>query len=270
MSEQEQVRDDGGVFQSDDVLELSPSHESEAEEAPSGAPFDPELDHSDDDEEEVEASGPAPIATFTLTGGNSAFSYRSRSIFDCLDTVDRKTAPSLNQETSTNRRKTSCPMPTCPTPPKKRGVPDYLAHPERWTHYSLEDVTESSDQDNRRTAHQFLSSLRQETNRDPPCNIQKRMIFSRPNRPPKDLITVQQGKEKELQLSHLAEEEEEDEGKRREETRGPTVLEDEEKEVSGGVEPAEEKTMEESNLSFTSFRKTKTKNYRRSSEQEDA
>uniref|UniRef100_A0A1A7YUW9 U5 small nuclear ribonucleoprotein TSSC4 n=2 Tax=Iconisemion striatum TaxID=60296 RepID=A0A1A7YUW9_9TELE len=273
MSDQERVGDNGGMFKSNDVLELSASDESEVEKAPSRAPFDPD-DDDDDGEVEVEASGLAPTVTFTLTGGNSAFSYRSRSIFDCLDTVDRKTVSSLNQESATNSRKTTSPMITCPTPPKKRGVPDYVAHPERWTHYSLEDVTESSDQENRRTAHQFLSSLRQQTNPNPPCDIQKRMIFSRPNRPAKDHINVQQGKETGLQLSHLAEEEEEDEGKRREETRGQIILENEQKEdeeevVGGGVEPAEEKMMDESNLGFTSFRKTKTKNYRRSSEHDD-
>uniref|UniRef100_A0A3B5AT09 U5 small nuclear ribonucleoprotein TSSC4 n=1 Tax=Stegastes partitus TaxID=144197 RepID=A0A3B5AT09_9TELE len=94
---------------------------------------------------------------FFLSGGSSAFSDRSHSIFDCLDSVDQQTSSSLSQESTTDRLFTQPPFPSrktshlssnCPIPPKKRGVPDYLVHPEKWTRYSLEDVTETSDQDN--------------------------------------------------------------------------------------------------------------------------
>uniref|UniRef100_A0A3Q1I137 U5 small nuclear ribonucleoprotein TSSC4 n=1 Tax=Anabas testudineus TaxID=64144 RepID=A0A3Q1I137_ANATE len=106
---------------------------------------------------------------FSLRGGSLAFSDRSHSIFDCLDT--QLSSSSLKQDHITNKvfvqphsshpsRKTSLPPSTSPTPPKKRGVPDYLVHPERWTCYSLEDVPETSDQDNRRAAHQFLNTPR--------------------------------------------------------------------------------------------------------------
>ncbi|XP_017275083.1 protein TSSC4 [Kryptolebias marmoratus] len=282
MSDQKRVRVHNQTPNSEDSVELSASDESEPEEQPSSAPFDPDLDDSDDDgEAEACAPAAAPTAqsTFTLSGGNLAFSYRSRNIFDCLDSVERQTASSLNQGSAADSRKTSHPPPTCPTPPppKKRGVPDYLVHPERWTHYSLEDVAESSDQDNRRTAHQFLSSLRQEAKIDPPCDIKQRMIFSKPKRPPKEQVAAQespdlQGKEKELQLSHL---EEEEEGREKKETGEQTmekkeqVEKKEEEDVSGAAGPAEEKKAESSCLSFSSFRKTKMKNYRRSTEQED-
>lgn len=272
MSDRRRVRDHSQTL-NEDSIELSESDESEPEEQPSNAPFDPDLDHSDDDREaEVCASAPAPTAqsTFTLSGGGSAFSHRSRSIFDCLDSVERQTGPALNQGSTADSRKSSHPPPACstPPPPKKRGMPDYLVHPERWTRYSLEDVAESSDQDNRRAAHQFLSSLRQETETDPPCDIQQRMIFSKPKRPLKEHVATQesqQGKEKNLQLSHL---EEEEEGKEKKEPGEETLEKNKEKDGSGAVGPVEEKKIEESSQSFTSFRKTKTKNYRKSSGQE--
>ncbi|XP_037553564.1 protein TSSC4 [Nematolebias whitei] len=283
MSHRKRVRNFNLALNSEDSVELSESDESEPEQQPSDAPFDYDLDNSDDDREEggcAPAAAPTAQSTFTLSGGGSAFSNRSRSIFDCLDSVERRTVPSLNPGSTTESRKTNHPPPTCstPPPPKKRGVPDYLVHPERWTHYSLEDVAETSDKDNRRAAHQFLSSLRQETETDSPCDADQRMVFSRPKRPPMEETAAQesadqQGKEKELQLSHL-EEEEEEEGKERKET-GEQIAEkkkqrkkNKEKDLSGAVGPAEEKKTEESGLSFTSFRKTKMKNYRKSSGQE--
>uniref|UniRef100_A0A3Q2PUK5 U5 small nuclear ribonucleoprotein TSSC4 n=1 Tax=Fundulus heteroclitus TaxID=8078 RepID=A0A3Q2PUK5_FUNHE len=82
--------------------------------------------------------------TFTLSGGSSGFSYRSRNIFDCLDTVEKRSIPSSNHGNSAESRKTSHPPSTSPVPVKKSAVPDYLVHPERWTRYSLEDVVESN------------------------------------------------------------------------------------------------------------------------------
>uniref|UniRef100_A0A3Q3LN21 U5 small nuclear ribonucleoprotein TSSC4 n=1 Tax=Mastacembelus armatus TaxID=205130 RepID=A0A3Q3LN21_9TELE len=102
-----------------------------------------------------------------LKGGSSAFSDRSHSIFDCLDSVTQQTSSSLKRDHATHgefvhpqppcpSKKASQPPSTSPPPPKKRGIPDYLVHPERWTHYSLEDVADTSDQENKRVAHQFL------------------------------------------------------------------------------------------------------------------
>ncbi|XP_015255892.1 PREDICTED: protein TSSC4 [Cyprinodon variegatus] len=267
-------RDPEDPSYSNDVLELSASDESEPEEAPGDAPFDPELDASDDDEEGKDSAAPAVQSAFILSGGGSAFSYRSRSIFDCLDSVEKSSKSSLNPAES---RKTSHPASTSPVPVKKRGVPDYLVHPERWTRYSLEDVAESSDQENRKAAQQFLSGLQQETKADPPCDIRGRLIFSRPKRLPKEQTAEQasselQGKEKELQLSHLAEEEEDDEGRERaeggEQSRGKTRPGEKNKEeTTAGPEAPQEEKIEEPSVTFTSFRKPKAKNYRRSSEE---
>ncbi|MEQ2276961.1 hypothetical protein XENORESO_015870 [Xenotaenia resolanae] len=280
MSDHRNVRDHEESVNSDDELELSASDESEPEEAPRDAPYDPELDHSDEDKEVMTSTlgfAPTPQSNFTLSGGSSAFSDRSRSIFACLDSVEKHSVSSLNQGNSAESRKKSHPPSPSPIPVKKRGVPDYLVHPERWTRYSLEDVVESSDQDNRRVAHQFLSSLQQETKSDPHCDIQKRMMFSRPKRPLKEQVAAQlspdlQGKEKELQLSHLVQEDEDNEGRERAEAGVQTAEKTKggEKSISGPVALEVKKKLDESNINYASFRKTKTKNYRKNSgEKED-
>uniref|UniRef100_A0A3B5MJ58 U5 small nuclear ribonucleoprotein TSSC4 n=1 Tax=Xiphophorus couchianus TaxID=32473 RepID=A0A3B5MJ58_9TELE len=91
----------------------------------------------------VSPSAPAAQSSFSLSGASSGFSFRSRSIFDCLDSVEKRSVTPRNQGNSAESRKTSHPPSTSPIPQKKRGVPDYLVHPERWTRYSLEDVAES-------------------------------------------------------------------------------------------------------------------------------
>lgn len=282
MSDHKIVRGNEDPINSDDVLELSASDESEPEEAPREVPFDPELDHSDEEREamtSVSASAPTAQSTFTLSGGSSGFSFRSRNIFDCLDSVEKRSITVLNQGKSAETRKTSHPPSTSPIPEKKRGVPDYLVHPERWTHYNLEDVAESSNEDNRRAAHQFLSSLNPVTKTDPRFNIQERMIFSRPKRLPKEQVPLQlspdlQANEK-LQLSHLAEEDEDNEGRERAEVEEQTTektkqgMKSEEESINVAVALEEEK-LEKSNVNFTSYRKTKVKNYRKNSaEKED-
>nr|XP_020441460.1 protein TSSC4 [Monopterus albus] len=295
---------------SNDVDDLSASDDSEPEEWPSRAPFDPELDHEDDDNDkgEVETSALAAQPSFSLRGGSSAFSDRRHSIFDCLDSISPQTSSSTNQDHVTDgkfvrpepphpRRKTSQPPPTSPPPQKKRGVPDYLVHPERWTRYSLEDVPETSDGDNSRIAHQFLSSLQHEIQSDPTCAIQQRMIFCKPNRLLKeqaaDQLSAVRGKERGMHLSHLEEEEDDkDERCREREKVGVRRTDHSEEETEERPREGEkdmrravgqpeldtlkplqkekgEEEEKEANPGFTSFRKTKSKNYRKSSEQED-
>lgn len=290
-----------------DEDELSASDASDPEEQPSGAPYDPELDNDDNDDNVVEALASASAAQtpFSLKGGNLAFSDRSHSIFDCLDT--QLSSSSLKQDNITHEefvqprppnpsRKTGQPPPTSPTPPKKRGVPDYLVHPERWTHYSLEDVPETSDQDNRRAAHQFLSSLQQDKQSDSPCHVQQRMVFSRPKRPLKeqtgDRTSAVKEHERGMHLSHLEADKEEEEGSEQQKERGKRTdqsedgteereRQEEEDTRRMAERPEEEKPKqmlkekneqikkEEVDCGFASFRKTKSKNYRKSSEQGD-
>lgn len=286
MCDQKHVRQHGDMINSDDGDQLSASDESEPEQQPSRAPFDPDLDHSDDDDDDdvcAPAAIPISQSSFSLSGGTSAFSDRSHSIFDCLDSIGRQTFSSLNQntvadESSLHSQNTSHPSSICPTPPKKRLVPDYLVHPERWTHYSLEDVNESSDQENSRVAYQFLSSLGQEARGSSPCDLQHKMIFrpkQLPKEQPNDQLSLVSAKETGMHLSHLLEEEEEDEeaeGRKTEEHLDKTEKgqKDEEKDTSGAMgqgeekkEVQKEKKVEESRCQFTSFRNMMTKNYRK-------
>lgn len=289
MCDQNHGREHSEMFNSDDVDQLSVSDDSEPEEPPNR-----ELDHGGDDDDYVPAAFHKAQDSFSLSGGCTAFSERSNSIFGCLDSVDLQTSSSLTQKNIRDRqcpqppfhsRKTSCLVSSCPTPPKKRGVPDYLVHPERWTHYSLEEVTETSDQDNSKVAHCFLSSLQKERQRDSSCDIQQRMIFSRPKRlieeQPADHLSTVRGKERRMHLSHLEEEDEDDKGRQREKTEGRRTEKSEEKDKdeetdkSGPVGQAEDNKqvqknkIEESSQGFTYFRSTKAKNYRKSSGCED-
>ncbi|XP_078112326.1 U5 small nuclear ribonucleoprotein TSSC4 [Sander vitreus] len=310
MCDQKNCGDQGEMLNTDDVDELSASDESEPEERPSSAPFDPELDDDDDDDDyyggEAEisalAAGHQAQSSFSLRGGSSAFSNRSHSIFECLDSVARPTASSLSQDNVTDgvfarplpphpSRKTSQPLSNCPTPAKKKGVPDYLVHPERWTRYSLEEVTMTCDKGNRWAAHNFLSSLQQrkelqESGSDSSCDIQQKIIFSRPSglltEQPAEQLSAVGGKE-ETHLSHLEEVDEDEEGAEKARNQSVEKAEerarDEEKDMRGVLDrpekkkpvqkEKEEEEEEEANPNFTSFRKTKRKNYRKSSGRDD-
>lgn len=276
---------------SDDENELSASDDSEPEEAPNNAPFDPELDGEDDEEDEDQGKAADKVAlddaaqktsAFSLKGGSSGFSSRSHSIFDCLDNMAKMTSSSMGQDNVIDglfarpvapppSRKTSHPPSATPPPAKKRGIPDYMVNPDRWTHYSLEDTAETSDQGNSRVAHQYLASLLQKKeepirNRDS-FNTEEKIIFSKPNRvgreqPPSKL--EKEGKEKGMRLSHLEDEEDEEEDKK-------GALKKRSKEDSADIEKTLEKEddddddgTQEANSGFVAFKKTHHKMYRKS------
>ncbi|XP_056135047.1 protein TSSC4 [Lampris incognitus] len=189
--------------------------DSDSEEEPTSVSFDPKVtclssseddddDESDHDDHSKVQDSKAPEGSlldhafkqsaapkkqqspFSLKGGSSGFSSRSRSIFDCLDSAAKLTSSQLGQDNVidgvfvrplhppplTNSKKDA----KCTDQPPlwrdgggtgevegKRGVPDYLLHPERWTCYSLENVPETSDRQNRMVAQQYLHSLQQRT-----------------------------------------------------------------------------------------------------------
>uniref|UniRef100_A0A667X5N9 U5 small nuclear ribonucleoprotein TSSC4 n=1 Tax=Myripristis murdjan TaxID=586833 RepID=A0A667X5N9_9TELE len=259
----------------DDVTlpdELSASDDSEPEEEPSGASRDPQLrdlhsfidddddDDDDDDGDEGEVqlgAAPRSQSSFSLKGGSSGFSSRSLSIFGSLDSVAR---PAAGEDTAAGETFAR------PSRPPPRAVPDYLLHPERWTHYSLEDVAESSERENRAAARHFLQQRRQQQER--PQHIsssQDKVIFSRPSGRPgreraADELKAAGGRE--MSLSHLEEDEEEEGGSLW--TRRSSKV----KEKRAAEEEEEER--QQVNPGFTSFRKSNRKNYRRSSEQDDS
>ncbi|MBZ3886228.1 Protein TSSC4 [Sciurus carolinensis] len=148
------------------------------------------------------ASAPAGLPSaaaqpFLLRGVSSTFSQRSHSIFDCLEGAARR-RPTSAAQTSTSDSgglkqplvPLSHPPVADPDPPKVPPVPDYVAHPERWTKYSLEDVAEASEQGNQAAALAFLGSRNPAApadytpsfNQDPSSCGEGRVVFTKPAR----------------------------------------------------------------------------------------
>ena len=254
-------------------LDLS---DSDPEDPGAGPPLDAEVKEltssSEDEDEAVQTSGEgrptpspsAPLSNFSLKGGSSSFSFRSRNIFDCLDGVAKETSSKLGQDNVIDGVFVRPPPPPPLVSGKKpggpqagrkrhvtegsgdlatvrRGTPDYLVHPERWTRYSLEDIAETSDSRNRSVALQYLLSLQQRKEQgpepegerfvppDPACGqapessqgsigpSPHRIIFSRPAGGAGRKQRADEGKAagdgggQKGGLSHLKEEEEQDE-----------------------------------------------------------
>ncbi|XP_012613140.1 U5 small nuclear ribonucleoprotein TSSC4 isoform X2 [Microcebus murinus] len=146
----------------------------------------------------------AAVQPFHLRGMSSTFSQRSHDIFDCLEGAARRAPPSVAHASGRGNRSFRQPLapssqpsagglsraPRSPAPPKVPPVPDYVAHPERWTKYSLGDVAEASEQDNRAAALAFLGSrsLADPThfvpsfNQDPSSCGEGRVVFTKPAR----------------------------------------------------------------------------------------
>lgn len=145
-----------------------------------------------------------PVQPFHLRGMSSTFSQRSHSIFDCLESAARQAPPSVSQTSVTDNGSFKRPVtPPSQTPARNLSrvhestgpirvppVPDYVSHPERWTKYSLEDVTEVSEQNNRAAALAFLGSRSQASptdyvpsfNQDPSSCGEGRVVFTKPVR----------------------------------------------------------------------------------------
>ncbi|XP_046897735.1 protein TSSC4 [Hypomesus transpacificus] len=197
-------------------------------------PFDPEvedLSSSSADEEPGDLGPRQPSIrptepAFSLRGGSSSFSSRTKSIFDCLEKAaglgqekttglspERPTGPLGKDRVSglgleDHLRDGVFARPSPPPPPvprggkSGRGVPDYLLHPERWTRYSLEDIPETSDRQNSTVAQQYIHSLQQRKNSSKVCgpeetfvptfnqgqnsSSQHKIVFSRPSHAQKE------------------------------------------------------------------------------------
>ncbi|NWU91406.1 TSSC4 protein, partial [Upupa epops] len=113
-----------------------------------------------------------PVQPFHLRGMSTTFCLRSQSIFDCLEEAAKSSVTSLPEDNVVDGKfKRPLPPTAVPgslgkqtkpvqTPKTSPAVPDYVAHPERWTKYSLEGVSESSDKTNREVAMEFLGGLK--------------------------------------------------------------------------------------------------------------
>ncbi|KFU94348.1 Protein TSSC4 [Chaetura pelagica] len=119
----------------------------------------------------------SPVQPFHLRGMSSTFSLRSQSIFDCLEEAAKLSVPSMPEDNVVDGTfKRPLPPTTVSSnmvpenlgkqakpvlaPKTSPAVPDYVAHPERWTKYSLEGVSESTDKTNRAVAMEFLEGLK--------------------------------------------------------------------------------------------------------------
>ncbi|NXG77925.1 TSSC4 protein, partial [Baryphthengus martii] len=154
----------------------------------------------------------SPVQPFHLRGMTSTFSLRSQSIFDCLEEAAKLSVPSMSEDNVVDGRfKRPLPPTTVSgsvvpeslgkqdrpvqAPRTSPAVPDYVAHPERWTKYSLGGVSESNDKTNRAVAMEFLAGLKkrgekqssatQEAytpyfNQDPSSCGAGRIVFTRP------------------------------------------------------------------------------------------
>ncbi|NXV11928.1 TSSC4 protein, partial [Cepphus grylle] len=180
------------------------------------SPEEPSLDDGDYRSGETpnssSSSHKSPVQPFHLKGMSSTFSLRSQSIFDCLEEAAKLSVPSMPEDNVVDGRfKRPLPPATVSSnmipeslgkqakavqaPKTSPAVPDYVAHPERWTKYSLDGVSESTDKTNRAVAMEFLEGLKkrgdeqssatQESytpcfNQDPSSCGAGRIVFTKP------------------------------------------------------------------------------------------
>ncbi|KAM4721874.1 U5 small nuclear ribonucleoprotein TSSC4 isoform 1-T4 [Rhinophrynus dorsalis] len=222
------VRPDPGTFiLSDSDPELS----DEAEVAS----ISPEEDEEEEQETGCESHKKSPVLPFTLKGTDASFSQRSQGIFGGLlelpvsasptqsigktichipisskekDTLETPKLSSPSEqgnllravESSSPNAGTAAPsllhVGTKKIPVPAARLPDYVAHPERWTKYSLIDVPESNDRTNRSTALKFMADLQKQResknvppdvcslsyNQDASSSGEGRILFTRPHK----------------------------------------------------------------------------------------
>ncbi|XP_026900900.1 protein TSSC4 [Acinonyx jubatus] len=143
------------------------------------------------------SSASASAQPFHLRDTSSTFSRRSHNIFDCLEGAARQLLPGDSGDSARPPAPSSQPAAEgpggagqSPALPKRPPVPDYVAHPERWTKYSLENVAEASEQSNRAAALAFLGSkslavpgdYTPSFNQDPSSCGEGRVVFTKPAR----------------------------------------------------------------------------------------
>ncbi|NWS13710.1 TSSC4 protein, partial [Pachyramphus minor] len=182
------------------------------------SPEEPSVDDGDyrsgETPDSSNSSHRSPVQPFHLRGMSSTFSLRSQSIFDCLEEAAKMSVPSMPEDNVVDGRfKRPLPPTTVSgnmvpenigkparpvvAPKPSPTVPDYVAHPERWTKYSLEGVSESSDKTNRAVAMEFLEGLKKRGeeqssatqdsytpyfNQDPSSCGAGRIVFTKPTK----------------------------------------------------------------------------------------
>lgn len=174
----ERPHDPGTLSLSDSDPALSDDAEVESVSA--------EEEDIDEEDNRKEGRRESPFQPFSLKGTDAGFSQRSHGIFGGLLDV-QKCSPLSKHNTKGKQRVSASLVPEAPAsdsnPSEQREkttissitgsssfttkrsapathLPDYLAHPERWTKYSLEDVQDTSDHSNRNTALNFMAELK--------------------------------------------------------------------------------------------------------------
>ncbi|KAL4642130.1 protein TSSC4 [Arapaima gigas] len=253
-----------------------------------------ESESSDEEPPEGHAGSNEPL--FQLKGMSAGFSSRSHSIFDGLESSAKLATPGLGEDNIIDKTFVRPMLPPV-TRTKKEGnkislppnksctksalcskrVPDYVAHPERWTKYSLEDVPETSNSKNSQVAQEYIHGLQQQRQMQSTVNTQKsftpvfnqdhssmydgKIVFSRPGQGSEAQLEHKPvgSKKSEVGLCHLEDLDEEcvssstGEGKRKRKWESDKV-------VASDGQPA---------VGFSSSRKVNRKNFRRAAEEED-
>lgn len=277
-----------------DYLSLSDSDSDEPTEHFSRKVED--LSSSSEDEDETRQhvqSVPKENPTFRLTGGSSGFCDRSKDIFTQLDSAAKLTSKDLGEDNILDgtfarpappsppqdaQRKCGGQEATKKQPPAKK-LPDYLARPERWTHYSLEDTADTSDRKNSQVAHQFMQGLQDrrrsqkdvlETftpafNQDQGSTSENKIVFTKPKIKDQSGSKLDHAKKEEVELQHLDDRQETDEGEGGPLHRRFSPLENKQKKRKWGTEK-EEEDKEVSSAVFNSSKKVNRKHFRKTLE----
>lgn len=211
-----------------DALSLSDSDPDLSDEADL-AYNSSEEDDDVEEERELDRVQQPPVQPFTLKGTDDTFSKRSQGIFGALKEVQMCAPSAPDSRKADDHSSSSDETSGSPKPFKQPGksgtkvtiesdlikagkggtvsqdssvtkppsvLPDYVAHPERWTKYTLDHVPSSSDQSNRNTALSFLADLKHRKqdgkllkapntlsyNQDSSSSGEGRILFSRPNK----------------------------------------------------------------------------------------
>lgn len=257
-----------------------------------------DLSSSSEDEDETPQhvqSVPQENPTFRLTGGSSGFCDRSRDIFAQLDSAAKLTSKDLGED---NILDGTFARPAPPSPPQAaprkcgpettkkqppgKKLPDYLEHPERWTHYSLEDIAETSDKKNSQVAHQYIQSLQDskksqkdtiETftpafNQDHSSKSENKIVFTKPKIKDQSGSKLDHAKKEEVGLQHLDDRQETDEGQDRPLQHHHSSWENKEKKRKWGTEK-EEEDKKVPGVVFNSSKKVNRKHFRKTLEDDE-
>ncbi|KAM9493783.1 U5 small nuclear ribonucleoprotein TSSC4 [Clarias gariepinus] len=252
---------------------------------------------SSSDEENVQHTSKVSEETpsFKLMGGSFGFSYRSRSIFDQLDSVGKLTSSQLAEDNIVDG---TFARPAPPSPPMRcrepqrtkkasssKTVPDYLLHPDRWTRYNLEDVPDTSDRKNSQVAHEFIQSLHKRRrseeadassfspafNQVHSSSSEHKIIFTKPSQSSKDegqnLHKVDRAKE--VGLVHLDDEQQEEEGGGKMSSLHHNLSLDGGKKKRKWMDEGDNEDGKGSSATFSSGRKVNRKNFRKAVGEED-